>query len=405
MGYKILAINPGSTSTKVALYDEERPLLELNLRHSTEEISRFAGVNDQLDWRRGLILSALREEAFDIRNLSAVIGRGGLIRPIPAGVYEVNSRMRYDLRNAQMKHACNLGGLLAAQIAHMAGVKAYIADPPVVDEMDDAARISGMPMCPRKPVFHALNQKATARLHCERMGWVYEESNLIVAHMGGGISVAAHKQGRIVDVNNALDGDGPFAPDRAGSIPSSELIKVCFSGQYTKEELLKFISSKGGLVAYLGTNSVIQVMERIAQGDQRAEKGSRRHVLQHRETDRSHGRGPLGQRSDHRPHGRHHLQRACRGVHPRTLLVHRSDRGLSGRERTRSAGHQCAGGAPGRHHPQSLQITRILPGNERAASFRGAARSFRCGSNGSGKNNETPLRHSKAMLFQVSGSP
>ena len=266
MGYKILAINPGSTSTKVALYDEERPLLELNLRHSTEEISRFAGVNDQLDWRRGLILSALREEAFDIRNLSAVIGRGGLIRPIPAGVYEVNSRMRYDLRNAQMKHACNLGGLLAAQIAHMAGVKAYIADPPVVDEMDDAARISGMPMCPRKPVFHALNQKATARLHCERMGWVYEESNLIVAHMGGGISVAAHKQGRIVDVNNALDGDGPFAPDRAGSIPSSELIKVCFSGQYTKEELLKFISSKGGLVAYLGTNSVIQVMERIAQG-------------------------------------------------------------------------------------------------------------------------------------------
>lgn len=154
----------------------------------------------------------------------------------------------------------------------MAGVKAYIADPPVVDEMDDVARISGMPMCPRKPVFHALNQKATARLHCERMGWVYEESNLIVAHMGGGISVAAHKQGRIVDVNNALDGDGPFAPDRAGSIPSSELIKICFSGQYTKEELLKFISSKGGLVAYLGTNSVIQVMERIAEGDQRARK-------------------------------------------------------------------------------------------------------------------------------------
>ena len=217
MGYKILAINPGSTSTKVALYDEERPLLELNLRHSTEEISRFAGVNDQLDWRRGLILSALREEAFDIRNLSAVIGRGGLIRPIPAGVYEVNSRMRYDLRNAQMKHACNLGGLLAAQIAHMAGVKAYIADPPVVDEMDDAARISGMPMCPRKPVFHALNQKATARLHCERMGWVYEESNLIVAHMGGGISVAAHKQGRIVAVERVINVDDTSRTARGAS--------------------------------------------------------------------------------------------------------------------------------------------------------------------------------------------
>ena len=272
MGYKVLAINPGSTSTKVALYDEERPLLDLTLRHSTEEISRFANVIDQLDWRRGLILSALREQSFNLKDLSAVIGRGGLIRPIPAGVYEVNSRMRYDLRNAPMKHACNLGGLLAAQIAHMAGVKAYIADPPVVDEIDDAARITGMPMCPRKPIFHALNQKAIARLHCGRMGWTYEESNLIVAHMGGGISVAAHRQGRIVDVNNALDGDGPFAPDRAGSIPSSELIKVCFSGQSTKEERVKFISSKGGLVAYLGTNSVIQVMERIEKGDQRAKK-------------------------------------------------------------------------------------------------------------------------------------
>lgn len=272
MGYKILAINPGSTSTKVALYDEERPLLETTLRHSTEEVSRFANVIDQLDWRRGLILQTLRDSGFELRELAAVIGRGGLIRPVTAGVYEVNSRMRYDLRNARMKHACNLGGLLAAQIAHMAKVKAYIADPPVVDEMDDVARITGMPMCPRKPIFHALNQKAIARHHCAAAGKVYEQTNLIVAHMGGGISVAAHREGRIVDVNNALDGDGPFAPDRAGNIPSSELIKVCFSGKYTKEELLKFISSKGGLVALLGTNSVIQVMERIAQGDERAAK-------------------------------------------------------------------------------------------------------------------------------------
>ena len=150
------------------------------------------------------------------------------------------------------------------------GIKADIADPPVVDEMDDTARITGMPMCQRKPIFHALNQKATARLHCERTGLVYEESNLIVAHMGGGISVAAHRRGRVVDVNNALDGDGPFAPDRAGSIPSSELIKICFSGQYTREELLKYVSSKGGLVAYLGTNSVMEVMKRIKEGDNRA---------------------------------------------------------------------------------------------------------------------------------------
>ncbi|MDE6623999.1 MAG: butyrate kinase [Alistipes sp.] len=272
MSYNILAINPGSTSTKVALYEEERPLLELTLRHTTEELSGFADVIDQLDWRRGLILNALHEHGFEIRNLSAVIGRGGLIRPVPSGVYEVNSRMRHDLRNARMKHACNLGGLLAAQIAHMAGVKAYIADPPVVDEMDDVARITGMPMCVRKPIFHALNQKTIARLHCDRQGIVYDRSNLIVAHMGGGISIAAHKQGRIVDVNNALDGDGPFAPDRAGNIPSSELIKICFSGQYTQEELLKFVSSKGGLVAYLGTNSVLQTVERIQAGDERARK-------------------------------------------------------------------------------------------------------------------------------------
>ncbi len=272
MSYRILAINPGSTSTKIALYEEERSLSAVTLRHTTEELSRFGDIIEQLDWRRGLILDTLRNEGFGLDTLSAVIGRGGLIRPVPGGVYEVNSRMRYDLRNAQMRHACNLGGLLAAQIAHMAKVKAYIADPPVVDEMEDCARITGMPMCTRKPIFHALNHRAIARLHCRKTERRYEESNFIVAHMGGGISIAAHRQGRIVDVNNALDGDGPFAPDRAGSLPSSELIKICFSGQYTQEELLRFISSKGGLVAYLGTNSVAEVMERIAQGDRRSQK-------------------------------------------------------------------------------------------------------------------------------------
>ncbi len=272
MSYRILAINPGSTSTKVALYEEERPVFDFTLRHTTAELAQFTDIIQQLDWRRGLILDALRERGCSLNELSAVIGRGGLIRPVPGGVYEVNSRMRYDLRNAKMKHACNLGGLLAAQIAHMARVKAYIADPPVVDEMDDVARITGMPMCTRYPISHALNQKATARLHCKCAGLVYEQSNLIVAHMGGGISVAAHRKGRIVDVNNALDGDGPFAPDRAGGIPSSDLIKTCFSGKYTEAELLRFVSSQGGLVAHLGTNSVMQAMERIAQGDERARK-------------------------------------------------------------------------------------------------------------------------------------
>ena len=185
MGFKILAINPGSTSTKVALYDEERPSLDLTLRHTAEQIARYTNIIDQLGWRREMILTALSEHGFDIMQLSAVIGRGGLVRPIPAGVYEVNEAMRRDLTNATMEHASNLGGLLAAEIAAMAGVKAYIADPVVVDEMEDVARLSGHPDCPRKSIFHALNQKATARLHCDRIGIVYEKANLVVAHLGG----------------------------------------------------------------------------------------------------------------------------------------------------------------------------------------------------------------------------
>ena len=224
MGFKILAINPGSTSTKVALYDEERPSLDLTLRHTAEQIARYTNIIDQLGWRREMILTALSEHGFDIMQLSAA----------------------------------------------MAGVKAYIADPVVVDEMEDVARLSGHPDCPRKSIFHALNQKATARLHCDRIGIVYEKANLVVAHLGGGISVAAHKQGRVVDVNNALDGDGPFAPERAGSLPAGEFADLCFSGRYTRREVQKMLAGQGGLVAHLGTNSMMQVSERIAQGDEKA---------------------------------------------------------------------------------------------------------------------------------------
>ena len=271
--YTILAINPGSTSTKVAIYQDDKAVRELTLRHSTEELAPFAGVLDQFDFRKQIILDAMKEAGVTLSDIDAVIGRGGLIKPVKSGVYEVNETMIDDIRHRPVgQHASNLGALLAYDIAREAGAKAYMADPVVVDELQDVARITGHPDIERVSIFHALNQKAMARAYAEKRGVRYEDLNLIVVHLGGGISVAAHKQGRIVDVNNALDGDGPFAPDRAGSIPSSELIKVCFSGQYTKEELLKFISSKGGLVAYLGTNSVIQVMERIAQGDQRAKK-------------------------------------------------------------------------------------------------------------------------------------
>lgn len=271
MGFKILAINPGSTSTKVALYDEERPLLDLTLRHTAEQVGQYANIIDQLGWRRELILTALAEHGFDVAELSAVIGRGGLIKPIPAGVYEVNEAMQHDLRRARREHASNLGGLLAAEIAQMAGVKAYIADPVVVDEMEDVARLSGLPDCPRRSIFHALNQKAIARLHCEKTGLIYERANLIVAHLGGGISVAAHKQGRVVDVNNALDGEGPFAPERAGSLPAAALANLCFSGDYTRRDIQKKLAGKGGLVAHLGSNSVMAILEHIEKtGDEHA---------------------------------------------------------------------------------------------------------------------------------------
>lgn len=269
MSFKILAINPGSTSTKVALFEDERPLLDLTLRHTAEEIAAYANITDQLPWRREIILKALAEQGFDIRELSAVIGRGGLIKPIPAGVYEVNDAMRHDLIHAQMEHASNLGGLIADEIARMAGVKAYIADPVVVDEMEDVARISGLPECPRRSIFHALNQKATARLHCEKTGLRYEDSNLIVAHMGGGISVSAHCRGRVIDTNNALNGDGPLAPERAGTLPAEGLVEICFSGKYTKKEVMKKLAGKGGMVAHLGLNSVQQLCINADRGDEK----------------------------------------------------------------------------------------------------------------------------------------
>lgn len=267
MSFKVLAINPGSTSTKVALFEDERPLLDLTLRHTAEQIGRYATIPDQLPWRREMILKALDEQGFDIHDLAAVIGRGGLIKPIPAGVYEVNEAMRHDLLHAQMEHASNLGGLIADEIARMAGVKAYIADPVVVDEMDEVARISGLPQCPRRSIFHALNQKATARMHCDKAGYRYEESNLVVAHLGGGISVSAHCQGRVIDTNNALNGDGPLAPERAGTLPACEIVEMCFSGQYTKKEVTKMLAGKGGMVAHLGMNSVMHIVEKANEGD------------------------------------------------------------------------------------------------------------------------------------------
>ena len=270
--FRLLVINPGSTSTKIAVFDNEKPVFEETIRHSTEELAPYATVADQFEFRKNMILDTLNAKGINITKLSAVIGRGGLLKPIQSGIYEVNDAMLKDLREAKRgQHASNLGGILAYEIASPLHIPAYIVDPVVVDELDDIARITGMPELERISIFHALNQKAVARRAAKDLGKAYEELNLIVAHLGGGISVGAHKKGRVVEVNNALDGEGPMSPERAGTLPVGGLIKLCYSGKYTIDEMKKKIVGKGGLVAHLGTNDGREVVRRIEAGDKHAE--------------------------------------------------------------------------------------------------------------------------------------
>lgn len=272
MAYKLLIINPGSTSTKIGVYENEKEVLEATLRHSSEEIGKYPTIFDQLGFRKEVILNVLKEKNFDIKELSAVVGRGGMLKPIPGGTYEVSDALIADLKaGVQGQHASNLGGILASEIAKEVGVRAFIVDPVVVDELEEVARISGVPELPRKSKFHALNQKAVAKRFGKESGKGYENLNLIVTHMGGGVSVGAHKMGRVVDVNNALDGDGPFSPERAGSVPVGDLIKMCFSGEYTESEVYGKIVGKGGMVAYLNTNDMRDVRKLAAEGDKKAQ--------------------------------------------------------------------------------------------------------------------------------------
>ncbi|MGI6585162.1 MAG: butyrate kinase [Gracilibacteraceae bacterium] len=270
--YRLLIINPGSTSTKIAIFDNEKPVLEQTLRHSNEELAPYTTIIEQYEFRKNVILDTLNANGINITKLSAVIGRGGLLKPIESGTYRVNSKMLEDLRHRPMgQHASNLGAIIANEIASQLGIPAFIVDPVVVDEMDDIARISGMPEIERLSIFHALNQKAVGRKAAADLGKKYEELNLIIAHLGGGISVGAHKKGRVVDVNNALDGEGPFSPERTGGLPVSGLIKLCFSGKYTLDEIKKKITGNGGLVAYLGTNDGREVVKIIEEGNKEAE--------------------------------------------------------------------------------------------------------------------------------------
>ncbi|MDU4891164.1 MAG: butyrate kinase [Clostridium sp.] len=272
MAFKQLIINPGSTSTKIGVYYDNDSVLVETLRHSADEIGNFKGIYDQLSFRENVILKVLKERNIRIEELDAVVGRGGLLKPIEGGTYQVNDVMLADLKSGvQGQHASNLGGIIAKGIADGLKIPAFIVDPVVVDEMDDIARVSGMPEIERKSIFHALNQKAIAKKYAKETGNEYEKLNLIVVHLGGGISVGAHKLGRVVDVNNALDGEGPFSPERAGGLPVGDLVNLCFSGRYTKEEMKKKINGKGGMVAYLGTNDARKAQEKADEGDKKAQ--------------------------------------------------------------------------------------------------------------------------------------
>lgn len=266
--YRILVVNPGSTSTKIAVYDNENEIFTKVIPHSSELIGKFNKIVDQFDFRKEMVINTLKEQGLDLNSLDIVVGRGGNMKPVEGGTYAINERMVEDLRIGVMgEHASNLGGLIAWDIANLLNIPSYVVDPVVVDELEDLARISGMPEISRKSKDHPLNQKAVGRKAAAELGGEYQDFNFIIAHIGGGISIGIHKKGRIVDVNNALDGDGPFSPERSGGLPVGALVDMCFSGKYTKEEIRKKIVGKGGLTAYLGTNDGREIQKRIKAGD------------------------------------------------------------------------------------------------------------------------------------------
>lgn len=272
MGRLILAINPGSTSTKFSLFEEDKLIFENTLRHSAEELKGYEKITDQFHFRKDLIMQELAERKVEFTNIKAVVGRGGLLKPIESGIYEVNSKMIHDLATGHYgQHASNLGALIAHDLAmFLQGAHAFIVDPVVVDEMQDVARISGHPEIERRSIFHALNQKAVARIYADKINRRYDDLNLIVAHMGGGISIGAHLKGRVIDVNNALNGDGPLSPERSGGLPAGQLADLCFSGKYKHGEIKSMITGKGGMVAYLGTNNFIEAANLADAGNKKA---------------------------------------------------------------------------------------------------------------------------------------
>lgn len=271
MAYTILVINPGSTSTKVGVYRDEETVFSSSVSHSVESLAQFDTVVDQMEFREKAIMELLDAHVIDFNAIDCIVARGGLVRPLPHGTYRVNDRMKEDLRSACYGgHASNLGALIADDLATKLGVPAYISDPIVVDELDDVARLTGIKAIKRRSIFHALNQRAVALRYAKSKGLRYDDINLIVVHMGGGVTVGLHRRGRVTDVNNGLDGDGPFTPERAGTIPAGSLVSLCFSGDYEEHEIRKMITGHGGFVSHLGTNDMREIERRVSEGDEEA---------------------------------------------------------------------------------------------------------------------------------------
>ena len=267
---KVLVINPGSTSTKIGIFDGDSQLLEKVIRHERKEFEPYAKVVDQYELRKGLIVQALEEAQLSIGDMAAVVGMGGLTRPIAGGTYIICDKMVSDLRSTVYgDHASSLGSIIAYEMTRGTGIPAFMVDPVVVDEFEDIARLSGHPLLERRSIFHALNQRATAKRYCKETGKRYEDINLIVAHMGGGASISIHNKGRVVDSNNALDGDGPLTPERSGTLPAGQLTDLCFSGKYTHGEVRAMLKGKGGVVAYTGSNSMKELEEAAKTDPQR----------------------------------------------------------------------------------------------------------------------------------------
>lgn len=264
---KILVINPGSTSTKLAVYEDLEQVWRTSVFHSAKELAQFHHINEQYAYRRAHVLEALERAGIPMA-FDAIVGRGGLLRPTPGGVYRIDEKIKHDLWHASVEHASNLAGLMADEFARQVGCPSFIADPVVTDELRDVARLSGIPEIPRVSVFHALNSRAVSRRYAASVRKHYEELDLVVAHLGGGISVSAHRHGRVVDVNNALDGEGPFSPERAGTVPARQLVDLCFSGKYTQKEICKLLNGRGGLLAHLGTTDVQTIVRWVHAGNE-----------------------------------------------------------------------------------------------------------------------------------------